>query len=214
MIRKRYTLSNLSASNNVCTWGISYYKFRIKFNFLFFKKILALKKIKTPRLNIRSLSSSDNRFIFELLNSEDFIKNIGNRYIKTADEAKSYINKILKNKYIEYNVIEKIDTSTPIGILSYVKRDYLEIHDFGFALLPEYYGNGYALEASNAYLENLFVKKDILKVAAISKNDNKPSLKLLEKLGFEFSREIKYEKELIQVFILSQNKFLADGQRF
>jgi RimJ/RimL family protein N-acetyltransferase len=76
--------------------------------------------------------------------------------------------------------------------------------------LPEYYGNGYVLEASNAYLENLFVKKDILKVAAISKNDNKPSLKLLEKLGFEFSREIKYEKELIQVFILSQNKFLAN----
>ena len=64
------------------------------------------------------------------------------------------------------------------------------------------------MEASNAYLENLFVKKDILKVAAISKNDNKPSLKLLEKLGFEFSREINYEKELIQVFILSRNKFL------
>ena len=74
--------------------------------------------------------------------------------------------------------------------------------------MPEYYGYGYALEASNVYLENLFVKKDISKVAAISKNDNKPSLKLLEKLGFEFSREINYEKELIQVFILSRNKFL------
>ena len=74
--------------------------------------------------------------------------------------------------------------------------------------MPEYYGNGYALEASNTFLENLFEKKDNFKVAAISKNDNKPSLKLLEKLGFEFSREINYEKELIQVFILSHNKFL------
>ena len=108
------------------------------------------------------LSSIDNRFIFELFNSEDFIKNIGNRDIKTADDSKSYINKILKNKNIEYNVIEKIDSSTPIGILSYVKRDYLEIHDFGFALLPEYYRNGYALEASNAYLQNLFAKKVLL----------------------------------------------------
>lgn len=76
--------------------------------------------------------------------------------------------------------------------------------------MPEYYGNGYALEASNNYLKNLFVKKDILKLAAISKNDNKPSLKLLEKLGFEFSREIEYEKKLIQVYILSRNKFLAN----
>ena len=75
--------------------------------------------------------------------------------------------------------------------------------------MPEYYGNGYALEASNAYLENLFVKKDILKVAALSKNDNKPSLKLLEKLGFEFSREIKYEKELIQVFVLTRKKLIT-----
>ena len=75
--------------------------------------------------------------------------------------------------------------------------------------MPEYYGNGYALEASNAYLENLFVKKDILKVAAISKNDNKPSLKLLEKLGFEFSREIKYKKELIQVFVLTRKKLIT-----
>ena len=74
--------------------------------------------------------------------------------------------------------------------------------------MPEYYGNGYALEASNAYLENLFVKKDILKVAAISKNDNKPSLKLLEKLGFEFSNEIDYGKEKIKVFILSRSNFL------
>ena len=76
--------------------------------------------------------------------------------------------------------------------------------------MPEYYGNGYALEASNTFLKNLFEKKDNFKVAAISKNDNKPSLKLLEKLGFEFSGEINYEKELIQVFILSQNKFLAN----
>ena len=76
--------------------------------------------------------------------------------------------------------------------------------------MPEYYGYGYALEASNAYLENLFIKKDILKVAAISKNDNKPSLKLLGKLGFEFSREIEYEKELIQVYFLSRKKFLAN----
>lgn len=74
--------------------------------------------------------------------------------------------------------------------------------------MPEYYRNGYALEASNAYLQNLFAKKDILKVAAISKNDNKPSLKLLEKLGFEFSREIEYKKESIQVFILSGSNFL------
>ncbi|MDB3901919.1 N-acetyltransferase, partial [Flavobacteriaceae bacterium] len=63
---------------------------------------------------------TDDKFIFELLNSSDFIKYIGDRNIRTLNDAKLYINKILNNESIEYSVIEKIDSSTPIGILSYI----------------------------------------------------------------------------------------------
>jgi len=75
--------------------------------------------------------------------------------------------------------------------------------------LPKYYNNGYALEASTTYLQNLFISKDILKVAAVSKKDNKPSIKLLKKLGFEFSNEIEYKKESIQIFVLTRKKLIT-----
>ena len=41
---------------------------------------------------------TDDKFIFELLNSSDFIKHIGHRNIRTLKDAKLYINKILNNE--------------------------------------------------------------------------------------------------------------------
>ena len=108
---------------------------------------------------------TDDKFIFELLNSSDFIKYIGDRNIRTLNDAKLYINKILNNESIEYSVIEKIDSSTPIGILSYIKRDYLDFFDFGFALLPNFYKKGYVTEASIAYLKYFFNNKSNLSIA-------------------------------------------------
>ncbi|MDA7717335.1 GNAT family N-acetyltransferase [Flavobacteriaceae bacterium] len=90
-----------------------------------------------------------------------------------------------------------------------MKRDYLEFFDFGFALLHNFYKKGYVTEASIAYLKYFFNNKSNLSIVAISKNKNKPSIKLLERLEFEFSKEIKYEKEIWKVFILKKEKFLS-----
>ena len=91
----------------------------------------------------------------------------------------------------------------------WIKRDYLEFFDFGFALLPDFYKKGYVTDASIAYLKYFFTNKSNLSIAAIIKNKNKPSLKLLERLEFEFSKEIEYEKEIWKVFILKKEKFLS-----
>ena len=89
----------------------------------------------------------------------------------------------------------------------WIKRDYLEFFDFGFALLPDFYKKGYVTEASIAYLKYFFTNKSNLSIAAINKN--KPSIKLLERLEFEFFKEIEYEKEIWKVFILKKEIFLA-----
>jgi len=58
-------------------------------------------------------------------------------------------------------------------------------------------------------LKDFFTNKSNLSIAATSKNKNKPSIKLLERLGFEFSKEIEYEKEKCKVFILKKEKFIS-----
>jgi RimJ/RimL family protein N-acetyltransferase len=41
----------------------------------------------------------------------------------------------------------------PIGICGLVKRNYLDDIDLGYALLPRYWGQGYAYEAAKAVLD-------------------------------------------------------------
>ena len=164
--------------------------------------------IKTERLKIRPLSLSDDSFILELLNSEGWIKYIGDRKIRTLEEAKSYIIDIINKTSVQYNVIEKLNASIPIGILSFIKRDYLNFPDFGFALLPKYYQNGFAKEASIGYLKDLFNKQPKLNIAAICKSNNEPSIKLLEKIGFNYKYDAEIEGDQLRVYDLIKENFM------
>lgn len=53
--------------------------------------------INTNRLLIKPLSENDKQFIFELLNTDGWIKYIGNRNIGSEADATAYIKKIVKN---------------------------------------------------------------------------------------------------------------------
>ena len=148
------------------------------------------KNIFTKRTIIRSIMNSDAEFILQLLNTDNWIRNIGDRGVRTIEDSKSFISKILNTPNFEYNVIEKLNSKQPIGILSFIKRDHFDFPDFGFALLPEFCNKGFAYEASIGYLKNLFSLNLNLKVIAICKNENAPSIKLLENLGFTYSSQV------------------------
>ncbi len=61
--------------------------------------------LTTSRLVIEPLTLNDNDFIFKLVNTEGWLKFIGDRNIKSTDEAADYIRKILASKNIFYWVI-------------------------------------------------------------------------------------------------------------
>ncbi len=164
--------------------------------------------LKSKRLNIRSLSKADHQFMLELLNSKGWIDNIGDRQVKTTIQTEKYISEILKKDSLQYLVIEKLDTSIPIGILSFMKRDQIEYPDFGFALLPSYHRQGYALEASSSYLHHLFSNHSKLTVAAICKKENTRSIQLLEKIGFTFNDILVKDKELLNLYLLQKENLI------
>ena len=164
--------------------------------------------IKSKRLNIRPLTTADHPFMLELLNSKGWIDNIGDRQVRTTIQTEKYISEILKKDSLQYLVIEKLDASIPIGILSFMKRDQMEYPDFGFALLPSYHRQGYALEASLRYLQHLFSNYSIPTVAAICKKENTPSIHLLEKIGFTFNDILVKDKELLNLYLLEKEKLI------
>ena len=146
--------------------------------------------LNTQRLTLREAESSDNQFFYGLLNSPKWIKYIGDRNIKTLKNAEDYINDKLINSYKTNSfglyVYELKESHLPIGICGFIKRDYLDSVDIGFALLPGHERKGYTFEISTAVLTYGKQTLGINKVVAITTKDNIASQELLKKLGFSF----------------------------
>jgi RimJ/RimL family protein N-acetyltransferase len=151
-----------------------------------------MKTLVTTRLIIRRMSTADAGFILTLLNEPSWVRFIGDRGVRTIDDAKDYIIQGPVAMYASLGfglcTVELKDSARPVGICGLMKRDYLDAADIGFAFLPEYWGNGYAYEAANAILN--FAKADLglKRVLATTRLDNIASQKLLEKLGLRFER--------------------------
>jgi RimJ/RimL family protein N-acetyltransferase len=153
--------------------------------------------LQTERLTLHQLTLTDTPFIIELLNTEGWLKYIGNRNVKTADQARQYLlNGPLKsyadNGFGLYRVSLK-NSGTPIGLCGLVKRAYLPGPDIGYAFLPGAAGKGYAFEITNAVIRFAFTELQIDRLFAITFPDNLRSVKLLLKAGMNFEERFVEE---------------------
>lgn len=153
------------------------------------------KITQTNRLLLRQFTHKDAPFILKLLNTPGWLQYIGDSNVKSVEDAENYINNILIKGYATngfgFWLVGLKDNATAVGMCGLVKREGLDNVDIGFAMLPDYYGKGYAYEAAFAtlqYAENFLKLNDIV---AICNADNVASGKLLEKLGFSFERMIR-----------------------
>jgi len=156
--------------------------------------------LKTERLLIRPLALTDDDFIFELVNTEGWIRFIGNRNIPSQVEARAYIQKVLENENVSYWVVQRKNSLDTIGIITYIKRDYLEHHDIGFAFLPNASKSGYAYEATRAVLHKLIQERNPVQILATTIPENERSIKLLQKIGFVFEKEMNVDNTMLHVY--------------
>lgn len=159
--------------------------------------------VETERLYLRSITKQDAPFIVQLLNSEGWLKYIGDRKINNNIDAENYIDKILDKKEFYYSVFEIKSEKRPVGIVSYLKRDNLDFPDLGFALLPEYQNHGYAYEAAHAYLREIAKDGRVNVILAIAQSNNTKSKTLLSKLGFVAKKEYLEDNKQMTEFELT-----------
>jgi RimJ/RimL family protein N-acetyltransferase len=152
----------------------------------------------TERLQLGPLYPGHTAFIKDLLNTEGWIRFIGNRNIHSEEDALAYIQKILANPNVKYWLVQLKENNTGIGIVTFIQRDYLDHPDIGFAFLPQYAGKGYAYEASKEVLNVLL--KSISIIYATTVPENSSSIQLLEKLGLKFEKEIEVENEKLFLY--------------
>ena len=150
--------------------------------------------LETERLRLREFTVDDTKFIIELLNNPGWMKFIGDKNVRTEDEAALYLQngplKSYEQNGFGRSMVETKNNQAAIGMCGIIKRGNMENPDIGFAFLPRFYGKGYAFEIASATLSYAIQELGIPKVAAITLPGNLRSIMLLEKMGFKFIKPI------------------------
>jgi ribosomal-protein-alanine N-acetyltransferase len=161
-------------------------------------------EINTERLNLKIITEDDSDFMISIVNSKGWLQFIGDRNVHSKKDSIRYIMKIKETQDFYYWIVRLKKTGIPVGIISFIKRSYLENFDIGFAFLPEYNGCGYAYEAAEKVLSLAGKKPEHSIVLATTIPENINSIKLLTKLGMHFEKEIDVENSKLQVYRISQ----------
>ena len=166
-----------------------------------------MKVFETERLLLRQFTADDTGFILRLLNEPSFIQNIGDRGVRTLDDALGYLVKgpiasYERNGFGLYLIVLK-ESQAAIGMCGLIKRDALEDVDIGYAFLPEYWSKGYAFEAAMAVKEYARHVIGLKRLVAITDPENQASIRVLEKIGLRFEKMVQLSEDDIELKLLA-----------
>ena len=158
---------------------------------------------ETERLVLRRLGVEDAAFMLALLNDEAFVQNVGDRGVKSLEDARTYLLKGSIASYAQHGfgfwcVVQR-DSGASIGICGLARRETLDDVDIGFAFLPGYRSQGYALESARAVMR---IARDVFglrRLVAITSLENQASAALLEKIGLRFERMVRVGEEVHEI---------------
>ena len=152
--------------------------------------------LETDRLLIDEFTVDDAPFMLALLNMPAWLEFIGDRGVRTLENAHQYILNNPISSYRQYGfgpyAVRLKSNNAPIGMCGLHRRAFLPDIDIGFAFLPDYAGLGYGYESASALIE---YGRDVLgftRITGITKPTNANSIRLLEKLGLRFEKNIHF----------------------
>ena len=153
------------------------------------------QSLQTERLDLRRFTPGDADLMLAVWNDPDFVKHVGDRGIRTVDEALTALNDGILSMYTDlgygpYCVMLR-GSEQRIGVCGLFKRDVLDDPDIGFGLLPEHRRDGLAWEAAVAVLGEARDALGFERVTAIVSPGNEASVKLIEKLGLAYAGPIR-----------------------
>ena len=164
--------------------------------------------VNTERLLLRKAGEEDADFLVALTNDPDFLRFIGDRSIRTRDDAIAYLRTgpfLRSAGELGLCVVAGKSSGRPLGVCGLLQRDGLADVDLGFAFLPEHRGHGYAFEAASAMLQYGQRRLQLSRVVAIVDPANERSIALLAKLCMRFEREMRLapEEKLLHLYAIA-----------
>lgn len=165
---------------------------------------------ETEHLIISKFTLKDASFFIELVNTPSWLKYIGNRNINTIKQAEnriteSHLKSYKTNGFGFYKLLLKAENLKPIGSTGLVKRPELDDTDIGFSLLPEYEGKGFGYESASAVMALAKNEFNLKKICAITLENNKNSIILIEKLGLTFHKKVNPFESGEELLLFTKN---------
>lgn len=170
--------------------------------------------VETERLYLRKVNFEDVDDLFEMDSDAEVHKFIENNPVKSKEQITAVVT-ILNQQYTEngiarWAVVEK-NTNECVGWagLKYFREplnNYSNFYELGYRFKRKHWGKGYATEASQAILKYGFENLNINSIFAITHLENKNSINVLQKLGFQFKETFDYEGDLTNWFELTKKQ--------
>ena len=150
--------------------------------------------LATERLVLRRFTVADAPFILVLLNDPAWLEFIGDKGVRTLEDARDYLRSgpiaMYEREGFGLYLVERRRGRIPIGMCGLIKRPSLADVDIGFALLPEHRGQGYAHEAATAVMAYGHATIGIQRIVAITSPGNARSAALLGKMGMTLEKTV------------------------
>jgi RimJ/RimL family protein N-acetyltransferase len=162
-----------------------------------------MKILETERLVLRRLTADDAPFILQLVNEPSWLLHIGDKGVRTLEDARNYIDQGPIEMYGRLGfglyLVELKASGEPIGMCGLIKRESLEDVDVGYAFLPRFWAKGYAVESASAVVSHGKSAFGLSRIVAITSKENHALAKVLGKLGFRFERAVRLAVDAAEV---------------
>ena len=163
----------------------------------------------TPRLVLREFTHGDDAFVLRLLNEPSWLRFIGDRGVRTLEDARRYLDDGPFRSYATNGFglwcVEPRESGAPLGMCGLIRRDTLPDVDVGFAFLPEAWGRGYAMEAASAVLAHARDALGLRRVLAITDPENAASIRVLERIGMRREGTVRMPGETLDLLLFGRD---------
>ena len=147
--------------------------------------------ILTPRLELRPFNESDIEGIASLLADREatrFIGGVKSREV-AADSVRSMRDAFAARGWGTLAVVQRGEERC-VGYCGVRPLPHTAEIEIAFALQQRCWNRGFATEAASASIDAAFTSLQIRSIVATVYPDNKPSLRVLEKLGMKLESEV------------------------
>ncbi|EFI67994.1 acetyltransferase [Lysinibacillus fusiformis ZC1] len=151
--------------------------------------------LHTERLVLRELSSSDGQALLACFSNPEVLRHYGQQPLTSLGQVQQIIQNFANNFAEKRGIKWGIALKEQEGIIGTIGFQEWSIEhrraEISYALLPEYWGNGYAQEAVKRAISYGFEEMDLVRIGAIVFKENEASNLLLQKNRLRTRRLIK-----------------------